>query len=555
MQQLLFYLQYAARNLWRSRRWSAFAILSVAAGVAAVVALHSLGLAISDSLTENIRGSNKGDLLIYLPNSSSPGAVADTSRSETVFSAAQRSAVASWAAENNAQVTELTFNNGMQVAALDAQTVGRLQFINGYFIDPATYPLTDDIIASDPPGIPVGELFQGGAEVVVSSNLAKSQDIAVGDQVRVSSTETVFTVRGIVPTEAQAGLRQITGPEIFSVFFGFVYFDRAIAGDIIPMNNGPNRMNINLPDGATPEQILEAEDELYDILSQRFNTYVQIDTTVELLEENQFIADVLGRVIVTMGLGAMLIGGIGIINTMLVLVRRRTEEIAALKTFGLRGRQIGAMFMAEAFWLGLVGSMVGSLVGVVLSGFANNFGATLIQQPLTWRFYPEAVLFGLVLGLVVSMVFGVLPVITASRVRPATILRPNETVIPVRGVVQSLFAVLFVVLALGVIAGQIITSTIGGIILVTATLAILGLLTLLLWIIVWLVGKFPAFGWVDLKLALRNLSTRRFRTATTLLAISAGMFALSSIVFIGESARSILNFTLTESLGGNVVIF
>ncbi|MBC8100606.1 MAG: ABC transporter permease, partial [Armatimonadetes bacterium] len=68
-------------------------------------------------------------------------------------------------------------------------------------------------------------------------------------------------------------------------------------------------------------------------------------------------------------------------------------------------------------------------------------------------------------------------------------------------------------------------------------------------------GKFPAFGWVDLKLALRNLSTRRFRTATTLLAISAGMFALSSIVFIGESARSILNFTLTESLGGNVVIF
>ena len=57
-------------------------------------------------------------------------------------------------------------------------------------------------------------------------------------------------------------------------------------------------------------------------------------TVPELLATNQAIADLLGRFIVVMGLGALLIGGVGIINTMLVMVGRRTEEIAALKTFG-----------------------------------------------------------------------------------------------------------------------------------------------------------------------------------------------------------------------------
>ncbi len=52
MTQINFYLQYAFRNLWRSRRWSTFALFSVAAGVATVVALRSLGLAIGDSLTK-----------------------------------------------------------------------------------------------------------------------------------------------------------------------------------------------------------------------------------------------------------------------------------------------------------------------------------------------------------------------------------------------------------------------------------------------------------------------------------------------------------------------
>ncbi|MEZ4671904.1 MAG: FtsX-like permease family protein [Anaerolineae bacterium] len=82
----------------------------------------------------------------------------------------------------------------------------------------------------------------------------------------------------------------------------------------------------------------------------------------------------MGRFIVTMGLGALLIGGVGIMNTMLVLVGRRSLEIAALKTFGLKGQQIGALFLSEAFLLGIMGSAAGVFLGLLLSGVVNAYG-------------------------------------------------------------------------------------------------------------------------------------------------------------------------------------
>jgi putative ABC transport system permease protein len=58
-----------------------------------------------------------------------------------------------------------------------------------------------------------------------------------------------------------------------------------------------------------------------------------------------------------------------------------------------------------------------------------------------------------------------------------------------------------------------------------------------------------------LRLALRNLSTNRVRTAITVLALSAGMFALSSITFVGEGTRELLNLQLSRTFGGNVLVF
>lgn len=551
MMRLLFYVMYAARNLWRSRRWSAFALFSVAAGVATVVAFRSLGLAIGDSLNDSARASLKGDILFttqsdgffsFSPNGNS-----------SVFSPGQVKILTDYANERGWGLTAFSKASSMQITRIDEVRVGRPQFVTAFHIDPDTYPPTGEIRALDPAGVPLRELFSGeGREVVISQNLAEAERISVGDSVRVTGTTEEFVVRGIVGTENEAGLR-----EIFAAFFGFAYFDRDQMIDLIDLDPLPSSMSVTLPDGTPHVEIMQETSRLLDLLrgSPESTTWMTATSYPRVLEQNQAISDVIGRFVVALALGALLIGGVGIINTMLVMVRRRTNEIASLKTFGVKGRQVAFMFMVEAFIIGTLGSLLGALLGTLLAGFANQFGATLIQQPLPWRLYPEAVWFGLVLGVVISVVFGILPVITAMRIRPAIILRPNEAHIPVAGFAYSLLAMLVVVATLGVIAGQVVGNLLVGVIAVIVTLLLLGLLVLIMWLIVWLIGRVPSFGNVDLRLALRNLTTRRTRTATTLLALSAGMFALSSITFFGASFRQILNFTLSESLGGNVMVF
>ncbi len=556
MTQINFYLRYAFRNLWRSRRWSAFALFSVAAGVATVVALRSLGLAIGDSLTSNVRSSNHGDITLEMGGGG--GFNFGGSNEENGFTEADIARVEAWAKEHGATISASTTASNLQVTAVDFSTVGRPQFITSYFIDPKSYPPTADIRAVEPAGVPLGELFQGGNEIVISDNMAQNQGIKLGDKVRVSGTEDEFIVRGIVPTSAEAGLRNL-----FAAFFGFSYFDQSLKSNL-SVQKDATTISVALQD-TSPEAIETAKNQLDNLLST--GHYYQTQTVTELIKQNQQIADILGSFIVVLGLGALLIGGVGIMNTMLVLMRRRTDEIAALKTFGLKGRQVATMFMAEAVLLGFAGSILGGIVGVLLSGLANAYGQALIQQPLTWRVYPEAIGFGSVVGMLITVVFGIIPVLIAVKVRPAAILRPNENSVPRLGCLQSIGMILLVVLALGLIAGQMLKPAFSvatglptspftvGIIGVAVTLLLLGILIGMLWVIVWIIGKLPAFGSIDLRLALRNLTTHRTRTATTLLALGAGMFALSSIAFFGAGIRQLIQFTLSEQLGGNVLVF
>jgi ABC-type antimicrobial peptide transport system permease subunit len=534
--------------------------------VATVVALRGLGLSIGDSLVANVRASNRGDITLSTDGASGFFAFAFIAggQDNDNFSPNTLNAIRAYTADLGGAMTEYKLVSNLQVTAFDYVSAGRPQFINVLLIDPATFPVRSDdptnalppVLASDPPGVPLGELLRQPTDIVVSRNLADLQDLQVGDTVRVSNTTDVYTVRGIVPTETEANLRNP-----FASFFGFAYVNISQA-EPLQLTRDPNTVSLLFPPGTDLER---AEGDLRNLT--RFN--VSSSTVPELLEQNQAIADVLGRFIVFMGLGALLIGGVGIINTMLVMVGRRTSEIAALKTFGLKGRQIALLFLAEAALLGLAGSLVGCVLGTLLTGAVNRYGETFLQQRLAWGIYPEAIAFGLILGMIVTLVFGVLPVLTANRVRPATILRPNETIIPRAGCLHSLIALALVVIVIGSVAGRIVGGGAGvmitsrasvpseliGMIVVGVTLLILGLLVALLWLVVWLVSKLPAFGWVDLRLALRNLTARRVRTATTLLALSAGMFALSSITFVGVGTREILQFQIAQTLGGNVLVF
>lgn len=563
MNRLFFYLGYASRNLRRGGRWTALAVLCIAAGVATVVALRGLGLSIADSLIESVRIDIKGDILMVRRFSTGvPAAV--RLDDERQFSASELDLIDAFAREQGIAYSGFYDGGNFQVSALDEDSgtaFGRPQFISTKVIDPATYPPYGPILALDPPGIPLGALFTDDFDIVISENMALAQGLSVGDRVRVSSTTEQFVVRGIVATTNEATIRNP-----FAGFFGFAYmaFDdarMAISPDIMP-----DSVALAYPQALSRQQ-MEAERDRLRLLPWQ-NGAPRFDTAVDAVDRNETIAQILGDFIVVMGLGALLIGGVGILNTMLVMVRRRTNEIAALKTFGLKARQVAALFLAEAFWLGLVGSIVGCIVGVLLGAAVNGYGETFLNQQLVWRIYPEALVYGFVLGLSVTAIFGIAPIMTALQVRPGIILRPNEVVMPGLGILQTILLVILVTIAIGLMVGQIISPSFAlasnfnapspylvGVIGVAVTLVLLAVLVCLLWLIVWLVGKTPDLGNVDVRLALRNLATNRTRTAVTLLALSAGMFALSSITFIGQGTRELLNLQLSSWFGGNVLVF
>lgn len=587
--RLRFYFMYALRNIRRGGRWTSLAVLCITAGVATVVALRSLGLAVGDTLTNNVRIEIKGDLLIR--NDNIFGGFG--SNDPKAFSADELAALLAWAEDKGAATSAYMSGRNMQLTKSGEGGFGRPSFIGSNFIDPQTYPPTHTIRAIDPPDVPLAELFSGGNDVVISDNLAAQSEIAVGDQVRVSGTQEPYTVRGIVSVAEESSVTNF-----LNAFFGFAYFDLANAQSAINEEFAPNRIGVLFPAGADEARLAAYEAEIEALVPGARTTVI-----ADFMQRYEVISQYLSDFVVVMGLGALLIGGVGIMNTMLVLVRRRTNEIAAVKTFGLQGRQVAALFLTEGLTLGFIGSLLGLVVGIGLSVIVNEYGSVALRQPLVWKIYPEALIFGFVLGMVVTAIFGVAPILTAVKVRPSIILRPNENHLVALGVIQSLVLLVFVTISLGLVVGQILRPSFDltetrvadiaaedaeqlsdeereafggprrfgpnaganggslpspylvGVIGVSATFAIFFLLIGILWVIIFLIGKLPSLGMVTLRLALRNLSTNRLRTAITLLALSAGMFALSSITFVGEGTRELLNLQLSRTFGGNVLVF
>ncbi len=114
---------------------------------------------------------------------------------------------------------------------------------------------------------------------------------------------------------------------------------------------------------------------------------------------------------------SLIVGGIGIMNIMLVTVTERFREIGIRKALGARDGDILWQFLAEAMVL----SLLGGLVGVVLSAFAGRIISHLAGLPSGLT--PGAVLLAIAFSLAVGAVFGVLPALRASRLMPAEALR------------------------------------------------------------------------------------------------------------------------------------
>lgn len=114
---------------------------------------------------------------------------------------------------------------------------------------------------------------------------------------------------------------------------------------------------------------------------------------------------------------SLIVGGIGIMNIMLVSVRERTREIGLRKAVGARQRDILTQFLIEALMLSTTGGLIGLLIGVLIAVVANETGQTRAIIS------PESVVLAVGFAMAVGLFFGIEPARRAARLDPIEALR------------------------------------------------------------------------------------------------------------------------------------
>ena len=114
---------------------------------------------------------------------------------------------------------------------------------------------------------------------------------------------------------------------------------------------------------------------------------------------------------------SLLVGGIGIMNVMLLSVTERTREIGLRMALGARARDVMLQFMAEAVTLSLTGGVIGVVLGLIAAGS--------VRQLLKWATVvsPGAIVLAVVVAAAVGVFFGLYPARQASQLDPIEALR------------------------------------------------------------------------------------------------------------------------------------
>jgi putative ABC transport system permease protein len=171
-------------------------------------------------------------------------------------------------------------------------------------------------------------------------------------------------------------------------------------------------------------QVTEALQQSEEILRRRRNVKFDapnnfdIKTADKFIEQFDSITAMVGLIAIAISSLGLLVGGIGVMNIMLVSVTERTKEIGVRKALGARRRDIVRQFLFEAMTLTFLGGILGVVLAVGISRIIMLFVPSLPASIPSW-----AVISGLTVSIGVGLIFGVWPARKASRLDPIECLR------------------------------------------------------------------------------------------------------------------------------------
>ncbi|PNQ87761.1 ABC transporter permease [Paenibacillus polymyxa] len=196
----------------------------------------------------------------------------------------------------------------------------------------------------------------------------------------------------------------------------------------VPITTGMERLgNMSIQQvnasATTEDRIDQASAEIRQVLRVRHELKpsegddFQIMTQTEILKTVSGVDRVMNMLLIGVAAIALGVGGVGIMNIMLVSVTERTREIGIRKAIGAQRSDIMLQFVAEAVFLSLMGGLVGVMVGLGGAKLLEKF----VQMPIVYSIEP--VLYSFLCCMGVGVLFGVYPARKASKLRPIDALR------------------------------------------------------------------------------------------------------------------------------------
>jgi predicted lysophospholipase L1 biosynthesis ABC-type transport system permease subunit len=487
-----------------------------------IVAMQLVGHVITNSLALNLKAINGGDVVVQ------PKGIRFSQKDVDFFDQLKE--------EGTIVEYIVTVQDRFMGQKIDGEK--RVLF-DARGVEVAKYPLYGQLDFVRPKGQTLEEVITSPDDVVLSQNLYARLDLAIGDKIILATRHKTFTARvsGVVRLDSQATIGESLE--------GYVLMARET---MLQVTDQAEVSKVYLKTESDEQTQAVAE----HIRQTRPSMAVTTTDDTFVNKRGQFEA--LDRFLKYVGLLALLIGGIGIVHTMQVVIGRRKLEIATLKALGYRGRHILLLFTTEATILGLIGSLLGLGLGVGLSRLVTSFALETLSLPLVWDIDPFILITALGVGVAVTVIFALLPVITASRERPYQVLYQRRATRPAAGCFLNGCLLVFLSVLFCIPASVILASLQWGIVAVYGTSFFLLAFVFVLGPLIWLVSKLPSLGQSDLKLALRNIGRQKARNVAIVLALTISVFALSLVILTARETLSAVRRRATSIAPFNVVL-
>ena len=397
----------AVRALRINKLRSALTMLGIVIGVGAVITMVAVGAGAQARVAEQIQslGSN---MIIVLSGSITAGGVRMGSGSQLTITEDD-----AWAIQREIRTVTAaapTSRGSAQIVYGNLNWATSIQGVTGEFFSAREWDVADGRLFSQ-------EEVEGAAKVAligqtVAGNLFGESD-PLGQVIRIKNVP--FGVIGVLQRKGQTTFGQ---DQDDTVLIPLSTAKRKVLGSSQANARAVGSIAVKVGDArAMPD----AEQEIRSLLRQRhrLQTFQEDDFGIrnltEVLQSQEASSKVLTLLLAAIASVSLLVGGIGIMNIMLVSVTERTREIGLRMAVGARGRDILVQFLVEAVTL----SLLGGILGIAL-GLGGSYAIAYFAQ---WRTLVSVEAVAFAFSAAVGVFFGFYPARQASRLNPIDALR------------------------------------------------------------------------------------------------------------------------------------